>query len=62
VDFLGDLLDTTIVFRDALVQRFNFLQQRIQGVSQLLAQSLGDLAIHILPNVFAEGFSANSLI
>ena len=38
VIFLGDLLDLPIVFRDALVERFDFRQQRIQGIAELRAQ------------------------
>src|SRR6266849_4322464 len=32
IDFLGDLLDPPIVLIDPLVQRFDFFQQRLQGI------------------------------
>jgi len=43
---LGDLLDSPIVFRDALVQRFISLTAG-QNIPQLWAQSFRDLPIHL---------------
>src|ERR1700730_13351271 len=39
VYFLGDFLHALVVFLDALVQRFDFFEQRFQNILQLRAQS-----------------------
>ena len=41
MSLFGDLLDPMIVLRNTLVQRFDFPQQRFQGIPQPLAQPMG---------------------
>src|ERR1039457_6750370 len=38
--FLGDLLDPPVVFRNPFGQRFDFSQQRVQNIPQLLTSPL----------------------
>jgi hypothetical protein len=47
IHFLGDLLDSPIVFGDALFQRFDFPQQWIEDIPQLGVQSFRDFSIHL---------------
>src|ERR1700688_4968140 len=48
VHFLGDFLHPRVVFLDALVQRFDFFEQRLQNLPQLGAQGRGQLPAHLL--------------
>ena len=43
-NFLGDLLDPAIIFRNSLVQGFDF---PLQSIPQLLVQPFGGLSIHL---------------
>jgi hypothetical protein len=47
VHFLGDFLHPLVVFLDALVQRFDFFEQRLQNIPQLGAQCSGQLPAHL---------------
>ena len=46
IHFLGDFLHPRVVFLDALVQRFDFFEQRLQNLPQLGAQGRGQLPAH----------------
>src|SRR5439155_8295074 len=48
VHFLGDFLHPFVVFLDALVQRFDLLEQRLQNLAQLRGQSRAQLPAHLL--------------
>src|ERR1700694_2033911 len=48
VHFLGDLLHPFIVFLDALVQRFDFFEQRLQNIPQFCAQCSGQLPAYLI--------------
>jgi len=44
----GDFLHPDVVFLDALVQRFDFFEQRLQYLAQLRVQLCGQLPAHLL--------------
>jgi hypothetical protein len=48
VHFLGDFLHPSVVFLDALVQRFDFFEQRLQNIPQFCAQCSGQLPVHLI--------------
>ncbi|OLB29628.1 MAG: hypothetical protein AUH01_04330 [Acidobacteria bacterium 13_2_20CM_56_17] len=53
----GDFLHPRVVFLDALVQRFDFCQQRLQGLSQLHTQFRGQLPAHLPRATLAQPFA-----
>src|ERR1700675_3227450 len=48
VHFFGDFLHPRVVFFNALVQRFDFFEQRLQNIPQLGAQGSAQLPAHLL--------------
>src|SRR5882724_2013231 len=57
VHFLGDFLHPPVVFLDALVQRFDFFEQRLQNIPQLCAQFSGQLPAHLLRATLGQPFT-----
>src|SRR6267142_4422824 len=56
VHFFGDFLHSFVVFLDALVQRFDFFEQRLQNIPQLCAQFSGQLPAHLLRATLGQPF------
>ncbi len=52
----GDFLHPCVIFLDALVQRFDFFEQRLQNIPQLCAQFTGQLPVHLLRATLAQPF------
>jgi len=48
VHFLGDFLHPFVVLLDALMQRFDLSQERLQNLAQLGAQSLGQFLVDLI--------------
>jgi hypothetical protein len=54
VALLGDFLHAHLVFLDALVQRFDFLEQWLQNIPQLRLPSRGQLPVHLLRTTLGQ--------
>src|SRR6202051_1638488 len=57
VHFLGDFPHPRVVFLDALVQRFDFFEQRLQNIAQLRAQFRCQLPAHLLRATLRQPFT-----